>query len=118
MSAKFPGGLRADDLIAEDQRQLVALQAPAEIDTTEDIRRRLLVQVNAEASERAALEARHGQVWDPAELARDFVVEGFKAPFVVVRRKADGAVGSLMFQHQPRYYFDWVQDKPEGVQPS
>ncbi|HOC58266.1 MAG TPA: hypothetical protein PKI20_21795 [Verrucomicrobiota bacterium] len=85
-------------------------KTPVEGDATEGIRRKLLVQVNADPSERAALEARHDQVWDAAELARDFVVHGFMAPFVVVRRKADGVVGSLMFQHQPRYYFDWVQD--------
>ena len=85
-------------------------QAPVETDDTEDIRRKLLVQVNANPTERTALEAQHGQVWNTAELARDFVVEGFMAPFVVVRRKADGVVGSLLFQHQPRYYFDWVED--------
>ena len=85
-------------------------QAPVETDDTEDIRRKLLVQVNANPTERTALEAQHGQVWATAELARDFVVEGFMAPFVVVRRKADGVVGSLLFQHQPRYYFDWVED--------
>ena len=66
--------------------------------------------MNADPGDRAALEAQHGQVWDAQELARDFVVEGFMAPFVVVRRKADGAVGSLLFQHHPRYYFDWAPD--------
>jgi hypothetical protein len=86
-------------------------QAPVETDPTEDLRRTLLVQVNANPSDRTALEARHGQVWDTAELAQDFTVEGFMAPFAVVRRKADGVVGSLMFQHHPRYYFDWVQDR-------
>jgi hypothetical protein len=85
-------------------------QDQVERDPTEDLRRTLLVQVNTAASERAALEAQHGQVWDTQELARDFVVEGFMAPFVVVKRKADGAVGSLMFQHNPRFYFDWSQD--------
>ena len=85
-------------------------QAPVGMDATEDIRRTLAVQVNTNPSDRTALEAQYGQVWDTAELARDFVVEGFMAPYVVVRRKADGALGSLMFQHHPRYYFDWVQD--------
>ena len=85
-------------------------QAPVKADPTEEIRRTLLVQVNAAPGERAVLEAQHGQVWDAQELARDFVVVGFMAPFVVVRRKADGAVGSLLFQHHPRYYFDWTQD--------
>jgi len=92
-------------------------KAPVEKDDTEGIRRRLLVQVNAHPSERAALVAQHGQVWDATELARDFVVEGFMAPFVVVRRKADGVVGSLMFQHHPRYYFGWVQDSPANSKP-
>jgi len=87
-------------------------KAPVEPDATEDTRRKLLVQVNTNPGERAALEAQHGQVWDTAELARDFMVEGFMAPFVVVRRKADGAIGSLMFQHHPRYYFGSVQDSP------
>ena len=85
-------------------------QAPVETDPTEDIRRTLVVQVNADPNERAALESQHGQVWDAEALARDFVVVGFMAPFVVVRRKADGVVGSLMFQHHPRYYFGWKQD--------
>jgi hypothetical protein len=30
------------------------------------------------------------------------------APLVVVKRKVDGIVGTLTFQHQPRYYFDFV----------
>lgn len=81
-----------------------------ETDPTEDLRRTLVVQVNANPCERAALEAQHGQVWDAQELARDFVVVGFMAPYVVVRRKADGVVGSLLLQHHPRYYFDWTQD--------
>jgi hypothetical protein len=34
------------------------------------------------------------------------------APFVVVRRKADGRKGSLEFQHHPRFYFNFM---PDGV---
>ena len=37
-------------------------------------------------------------------------VIGFMAPLVVVRRKADGVKGSLEFQHQPRFYFNFVAD--------
>ena len=29
------------------------------------------------------------------------------APYVVVRRNADGVKGSLEFQHEPRFYFKW-----------
>jgi len=74
-------------------------------DPTETIRRRQLAEINTQPGSREALEAEHGQVWDTQELARDFQVEGFLAPYVVVRRKSDGQRGSLMFQHNPRFYF-------------
>ena len=74
------------------------------IDPTENVRRTLLSKINSEAAERVALEARYGQVWNTEELPRDFEVLEFAAPFVVVKRKADNKVGSLMFQHHPRYY--------------
>jgi len=51
-----------------------------------------------------------GQTWTTTELQREFEVIGFAAPFVVVRRKSDGAVGSLEFQHHPRVYFSWKAD--------
>lgn len=76
----------------------------------EDIRRCRTALVNAAAGPREQLEAVHGQVWDTAELQRDFEVTGFMAPYVVVRRRADGVVGSLTFQHQPRFYFGWKED--------
>lgn len=79
-------------------------------DVTEPIRRILVEQINNNATEREALEAAHGQVWDTAELQRDFSVEGFMAPFVVVRRKADGKMGSLLFQHSPRFYWGFTED--------
>ena len=76
-------------------------------DPTEAIRRERLAEINAEPGSRQALEAQYGQVWDTQELSRDFEVEGFMAPLVVVRRKADGRLGSLEFQHQPRFYFSF-----------
>ena len=81
------------------------------IDGTEDIRRALLREINAVSAERPVLEARHGRVWNASELANDFVVVGFAAPFAVVRRKADNHVGSLLFQHHPRYYFAFKKDR-------
>jgi hypothetical protein len=74
-------------------------------DETEAIRRQQLVQINANPGSREELEAAHGQVWDTQELARDFTVLGFMAPYCVVQRKLDGQKGSLMFQHNPRLYF-------------
>ena len=49
----------------------------------------------------------HGQVWDTRELAHDFIVLGFLAPYIVVQRRSDGVKGSLEFQHMPRFYFNF-----------
>jgi hypothetical protein len=80
-------------------------------DPTESIRRQRIVEINALPSSREALESKHGQVWDAGELARDFEVLGFMAPYVVVRRRADGTKGSLEFQNYPRFYFSFVEDR-------
>ena len=76
-------------------------------DGTEQVRRQMVAEINANAGERAELEARYGQVWDTSELQRDFDVIGFMAPLVVVIRKSDGVKGSLEFQHNPRFYFNF-----------
>jgi hypothetical protein len=44
-------------------------------------------------------------------LTKDFEVIGFLAPLVVVRRRSDGLKGSLEFQHSPRPYWGFVEDK-------
>jgi hypothetical protein len=61
--------------------------------------------LNAEPQGRAALELKHGQVWDTDELKRDFEVRGFAAPLVVVRRRSDAVLGTLFIHHEPRFYF-------------
>jgi hypothetical protein len=79
-------------------------------DPTEYLRRERLAEINAEPGGREALEAQYGKVWDTKQLADEFEVIGFLAPFVVVRRKADGVKGSLEFLHNPRHYFSFVAD--------
>lgn len=54
--------------------------------------------------------APHGPTWDTTTLRADFEVLGFGAPFVSVRRRADGVTGSLEFTHAPRVYFDFRED--------
>jgi hypothetical protein len=76
-------------------------------DATEPLRRQRIVEINAQPGSREALEAQHGQVWSTEELSQDFEVIGFMAPYVVVRRKSDGKKGSLEFQHNPRFYFNF-----------
>jgi len=74
-------------------------------DPTENIRRKMVEEINADPGSREVLEEEHGQVWDTDELTRDFTVDGFMAPFVVVIRKSDGVKGTLQFQHDPRFYY-------------
>lgn len=80
------------------------------VDLTEPFRRRRLAELNPGVN-RDELESRHGQVWNLRELASEFIVVGFMSPYIVVRRKSDGIVGSLEFQHAPRFYFNWREDQ-------
>lgn len=63
------------------------------------------------AAARQALEAEYGQVWDPNQLREDFDVQGFLPPYVVVIRKSDAVRGTLTFQHMPRFYWGFVEDR-------
>lgn len=80
-------------------------------DATEQFRRQRVAEINFEPGSREALEEQHGQVWSTAELADEFEPIGFLAPFIVVRRSCDGIKGSLEFQHSPRFYFNFQQDR-------
>ena len=69
---------------------------------------------NLEPMSREELEAEYGvgNVLDTKELAREYIVTGYIAPFLVVTRKCDGRTGTLMCQNAPRYYFGWKPDEP------
>ena len=43
--------------------------------------------------------------WSTKTLQEDFEVLAFSAPFVIVRRRADGVKGTLQFNHEPRVYW-------------
>ena len=83
-------------------------------DPTEMSRRVEITKINSKIQsddkdkERIRLEAEHGQIWNTDELATDFTVEGFMAPYVVVVRKSDGQKGTMKFQHLPRFYFNFA----------
>lgn len=79
-------------------------------DPTEALRRQLAVVINESPRSRELLEAEFGRIWDTAQLEQDFDVVGFRAPFVVVRRRCDCRLGSLLFQNVPRFYFAFVPD--------
>ena len=76
-------------------------------DPTEAIRRKRIVELNQGDTTRAELEEQYGEVWSTDEMTKDFDALGFMAPYIVVRRKADGVRGSLEFRHSPRFYFNF-----------
>jgi hypothetical protein len=81
-------------------------------DETEPYRRRRVAELAAQQTDnRKELEQRHGRVWNTAELGRDYEVKGFMAPYVIVRCKATDKLGSMEFQHEPRYYFGYQPDE-------
>lgn len=75
-------------------------------DETELIRRDMLRSGQPQRD----LEACTTQRWTTDQLQEDFEVLGFMAPFCMVRRKADGVKGSLMFTHSPRVYFNFKEE--------
>ena len=77
-------------------------------DVTEEPRRAMVAAINSNPGERAVLEEKYGEIYDTEEMSKLFEVEGFMAPFTIVRRKEDGVKGTMMFQHMPRYYFNFT----------
>jgi hypothetical protein len=51
-----------------------------------------------------------GQAWTTDQLTEDFTVQGFMAPFVMVKRRSDGVTGTLMFRHNPRIYYGFAAE--------
>ena len=66
-------------------------------DPTEQARRAMV----AAGQPAADLAADDGRRWTTAEMQADFEVIGFAAPFVVIKRRSDGQLGSLEFTHSP-----------------
>lgn len=81
-------------------------------DPTEE-RRALSTNINSSPFTREHLEEVYGKgnVFNTDELREAFEVQGFAAPFCIVQRKSDGKIGTLTFQHQPRLYWDFQEDK-------
>lgn len=76
-------------------------------DETEAARRALVPEMPAHL---VAAVLRGEPVCDTEGLTREFDVQGFRAPFVVVVRRSDGVRGTLLFTHNPRYYFNWIPE--------
>jgi hypothetical protein len=57
--------------------------------------------------DRKTLEAAYGKVWKEKELDQEFEVKAIIGLQVIVVRKADFQAGSMTFQNQPRFYFNF-----------
>jgi len=79
------------------------------MDETEGIRREMVQSINI-GLEREEMEALHGKVFNTDEVAQEFSIEGFMAPFCLGKEKETGRKVLLMFQHDPRFY--WVDSYP------
>ena len=61
--------------------------------------------------DRASFEARYGPCLGQLELEREHEVLDFQPPLVLVRRICDGVRGTFVYQHHPRFYYNWQQDR-------
>ena len=51
-----------------------------------------------------------GDVLNTKELQEKYKVISFLAPYVILRNKETKKKASAMFQHMPRYYFNFRED--------
>lgn len=85
-------------------------------ESTDSLREKLVLEINSNPKNRENMEDVYGEIWDTKELSRDFEVFQFLSPFVLVRNKDTSEVGTIMFQHKPRFYFSWKpHDDPDVV---
>ena len=68
-----------------------------------------MAELNSRPYTREELESAYGTVYDTKELQEVFSVSSFLAPLVLVTRRADGVEGALLFTHNPRFYFNFVE---------
>jgi hypothetical protein len=84
-------------------------------DITEIPRKEEIQRINARIEsddaekEQKRLQDRYGSndVFTTEQIREKFEVIQFLAPFIIVKEKSSGKVGSLRFQNYPRFYFDF-----------
>ena len=76
-------------------------------DPTETIRREQIQTINRIPGGREDLEEKYGKVWSTDQMTEEFSALGFLAPYVLVQRRSDKVKGTLMFLHNPRFYFSF-----------
>jgi len=56
-----------------------------------------------------------GRVWDAGELALEFQITAVIPPTHIVRRRSDGAVGTVVMQPRPPLYFNFRPSPPADL---
>lgn len=91
----------------EDEQDESNDPTDSQADPVECCRIERFLDINRWPGTRAHLIKQYGQVWDTRELNTEFEVLSYREPYVDVRRRADGRMGSLEFQRNPRFYFNF-----------
>jgi len=60
--------------------------------------------------QREELEEKYGEVWDTQQMQDKFTVIGFLAPYAEVTENESGKKGTIEFQADPRFYFNFIED--------
>ena len=102
--------LSEEQLISYDEL-INAIHQEVRAMTAEEIRRNMQRCINEDALPLEVLKQRHGQVWTTEQLYQQFRIVGFMAPFAVVERRSDNKLGSVLFQHCPRFYWGFKEDR-------
>jgi len=102
--------LSEEQLITFDEL-VNALHQEVRAQEAEHIRIKMQQAINEDALPLEELQRRHGEVWTTDTLRQQFEVVGFGAPLVVVRRRSDNKLGSLIFQAAPRFYWGFKEDR-------
>ena len=76
-------------------------------DPTEGFRREMVSELNRLPSGREDLEEKYGKVWSTDQMTEEFQALGFLAQYIHVMRRSDKVKGTMMFQHNPRFYFSF-----------
>lgn len=99
----------------EGEDKEVCVVNPADLASMErlvDIELRMLREVmNRTPCSREELLAVVAEVYNREQVEERYEVLGFRAPFAMVRERSTGQMGTMLFQHEPRFYFSYSRDR-------
>ena len=73
------------------------------------LRAKMTTEINANAKSREVLAAEFGSVYNTNELMEHYEIISFAAPFVYGVDRATKKKGTLIFQHNPRFYHSFKE---------